>query len=727
MADWSEEDAVFLMDNLEKLNWQEVSLLLNEVQHQDQVEDTGQPQGFWNGVADGTWSGEFTAGDANGANTMVNTSTAAVNKKRHASVDIVESLGLGSQSAEETKRGLSLSSDARETADTRAHPARGDAFYEGELLSTFGEVQPPMAPPAPHYQAGHDIMYADQGLPQHDPYGVPLDEARSQQFRHDHNHNLNPHFGNHHHHNLAQMAGGAPMAMYGSSSSSRNCVTAAMVAPGRRINGGTATVRANGFDAEVRSDPAPAGSVPFEEIHAMLADALKGVYDRNVTKRFGVSPVNPKGPRLFYIVDRKENKEVDNLHREEDQSRTFAVRLRSTKKHTWFAPTFTEGLQFRELAKKERKSGNMLQFGGCIYTLVRRDPATGKAVVPSSTQILQVWDLPENPDGPVSPNSPGEDEDSVNAATSPAGTANVEPFSAAPVPQEARDSSTSMLTPSTRKVARDSLKAHSPRSTGTDDDETPGLAEACIKSEASGPAKVRIKSEAPKLGEMDNIKSESSESRSSSVSGPPGAIGSSDEVQEVVHEIFNRHCEALKPEQWVKWTEKYSRFLKSDNFAKALRLYVTQDDPRLKEDFLFPGNLEPDLPLGVFRATIDTDISAHGGTCTFADDTFKQMVEMDPQGMKGFFVSVLSPLQRLCIARVWWRRFAAEGCKKPEAYFAVWRVTQASYTLHNGKVKVLRTNNRIVKDESGRQVIECQSQDVTHLYPEIPNMPRFLA
>lgn len=165
----------------------------------------------------------------------------------------------------------------------------------------------------------------------------------------------------------------------------------------------------------------------------------------------------------------------------------------------------------------------------------------------------------------------------------------------------------------------------------------------------------------------------------------------------------------------------------SDDFAKILHVYVTRLDPRLKETFLFPNEIVPGLPLGVFRATVDEDISANGGTCVFCDEVFAGMVGQNPLGMKGFFVSILSPLQRLVTSRVWWKRMS-DAQQNYIDFFADWKITQGAYTLHDGTVKVLRTKNRLyADDEHGMTLVECVSQDVSHLYPEILALPPFLA
>uniref|UniRef100_A0A7S2RP77 Uncharacterized protein n=2 Tax=Mucochytrium quahogii TaxID=96639 RepID=A0A7S2RP77_9STRA len=372
------------------------------------------------------------------------------------------------------------------------------------------------------------------------------------------------------------------------------------------------------------NDPAPVGSLTFEQVRDILLEAEKGNFDDTIKKRFGVSPINPNGPTKFYVIDRM-CQDVSNIHAENEITKTKAVRSRSTKRLHWFAPDNTLGLRYRELAKKERKTGEILKFGGCTYELVRK---IGNAIRAENVpQFLQIWPLAE--------------VDNV-------------PFGSVLGNGDIKD----------------------------DGDKDVTVVEADSKSTGA-------------------------------------------EVAHFVYDVFNRHCDALQPVQFKKWSERYSKLLFSSDFASALKLYITRQDLRLKETFLFPTAMVQHREVGIFRGQMTEDIFSEGAMCTFADETFKGFVGVNPTGMTGFFNSLLSPLQRLCISRVWWAKLAAAR-QGIYTYFQTWKICQTAVTLHDRTQRVFRMAIRIVPD-GDEYYFEVKTQDVSDMYPEIAKLQPFLA
>lgn len=478
--------------------------------------------------------------------------------------------------------------------------------------------------------------------------------------------------------------------------------------------------------SDTREDPAPLGAYTFDEVHSFLLSASKGNFAEHIPQRQGVSPVNPHGPKTFYVLDRSAALDKDNLYTEKQQDLVRAVRLRSTKKFHWISAQ--DGLQYRELAQKERKTGLLLDFGGCLYTLAKRQDRNARREIPNpQLQFLQVWHLSETP-------AYSRSKHPLTIASNAGSSTGGDDVNESDKEEEEEE---------------DTSKKASPRSGagifGAPNPNVPSKPIDPIKMEpverfySSSPAASsftsqdsgikRHQSSSPSSTDEHDLDSLVDPKRMSrlGISKPTTAprLGSSTAVQKVVFEIHNRTCSSVGPLDWKSWIEKYGKFLQSENFAKALKLYITQEDPRLKEDFLFPDAMIDGLPLGTFRATLDVDISANGGTCLFSDDTFNKIVGQNPVGMKGFFVSILSPLQRLCISRIWFKRIGENGGSYMN-FFSRWRVTQSAYTLKNGEVKVLRSNNRLTPDKNGTPFIDVRIQDVTHLYPNIVALPPFL-
>jgi len=365
------------------------------------------------------------------------------------------------------------------------------------------------------------------------------------------------------------------------------------------------------------NDPAPQGALSFEQVRDILLDAERGNFDSAIKKRFGVSPINPNGPKQFYVIDRM-CEDVSNIYAEKNLAKTKAVRSRSTKRMHWFLPDNSLGLRYRELAKKERKTGDVLKFGGCTYELVRNiDGVICSASVP---HFLQIWPLSRNL-----------------------------PFA-------------SLL--------------------GKSDEKETVL----------------------------QVKSESEDVK----------------VAHFVYDVFNRMCDALEPSQFKEWSGRYSKLLFSSGFGSALKSYIKRDDPRLKESFLFPTSMVPNREFGIFRGQMSEEVHTEGALCIFADDKFKQLVGMDPVGMKGFFNSVLSPLQRFCISRVFWGKLASAR-QGVLTYFKTWQICQTALTLHDRTQRIFRIAIRIVEDDNGGHYFETKAQDVTEMYPEITRLQPFLA
>ncbi|GBG32480.1 Hypothetical Protein FCC1311_087052 [Hondaea fermentalgiana] len=462
--------------------------------------------------------------------------------------------------------------------------------------------------------------------------------------------------------------------------------------------------------SDTREDPAPPGALTFDQVYDLLSRAAEGEFEASIARRHGVSPVNPEGPRSFYVVDRSNGADASNLY-EAEQNLARAVRLRSTKKFHWIDTQ--NGLQYRELAQKERKTGKILDFSGCVYTLAARKSKDAPREIPfPNLQFLQVWYLREFPSNSrAARNNRLQNQHSPSSSPSAAGPPIVSPSSSpAAYPSPAASVSSGGL---------DSIVSAQVRSAAV-----PAPVAAASSANTS-----HVASSSTRLKKEHTEPDEAPEFRGLAISEPAPAprLGPSDEVQRVAFEIYNRTCSTLDPQEWKSWTEKYGGFLRSENFAKALRLYISRDDPRLKEDFLFPAKqaLIDGLPVGNFRATVDVDITTNGGTCVFSDKIFNETVGQDPLGMKGFFVSVLSPLQRLCMSRVWLKRIHESGQSYLE-YFATSRITQGAFTLRSGEVKVLRSDNRVLRDEDGNPFIHVRVQDLSHLYPDIVSLPPFL-
>jgi len=434
-----------------------------------------------------------------------------------------------------------------------------------------------------------------------------------------------------------------------------------------------------------RIDPAPEGSLTFQEVLEILEDAHNGKLRDDVEQRIGVSPVNPSGPSFFYVAMRKEASRNHKIYTEVEMDKSHAVRLRSTKKLVWLSEN--RGLEYRELSSKERKTGKILNFGGCLYALSIRS-SDGEIVTPDpGFQFLQIWRYEK---GKIPPVGCTLTSMKVKDALSKDEKSRIR-LRTADVKEELK------------RMENIGSSDEAPPTIGTPDGEENRF----------------IKHARKRLHENGDIKTEENGILGKDIA-PKG------ETESVLMELFDHWAKALDPVIFFHWTKKYSKYIMTEEFAKIVRVYVTQEDPRIAEDFLFPGDMLDELPIGVFKATMDPDVPVNGGTCVYSDDVFKEMVGENPVGRKGFFVSILSPLQRLCISRVWWKKMKEAGIHDERQYFSVWRTTQSSYTLKDGTVKVFRTMNR-VSVENGLEIIECRSQDVSHLYPEIVALPPFLA
>lgn len=379
----AEDDDVFLLDNLAALNWHEVSLLLNEVEQNKA--DFG----------------------------LLGLVGGAVGEPGGGAAVPLPGMGPGAGgTAGATSSSAGLGSDAPQAFDARSVAVKREA--------PPSSLEIPMPP-----QSNSDIMAMLNGM------GAETDELGAQ--------------GPHMH---AAVPPSAPAAFAGAGAGG-----------GAGGGGGTGTETGTGARTDAvppppspllrtgssmqmgipleamdqRVDPAmgTTGALEFADVHELLMNAhASDTYDPSIRRRYGVSPVNPKGPRRFYVVHRNPKmRNVDNLYTESSSAPTYAVRLRSTKKLHWINEC--HGLQYRELAKKERKSGNALEFGGCLYTLaVRTGPGTPPDMPNPKLQFLQVWDLslqrPQRKAGkPLKPGSAAARAAVAATATKAAAAANV--------------------------------------------------------------------------------------------------------------------------------------------------------------------------------------------------------------------------------------------------------------------------------------------------------------
>uniref|UniRef100_A0A7S2SJI0 Uncharacterized protein n=1 Tax=Mucochytrium quahogii TaxID=96639 RepID=A0A7S2SJI0_9STRA len=375
----------------------------------------------------------------------------------------------------------------------------------------------------------------------------------------------------------------------------------------------------------VPSMPGNETMLVFEAIAELLLNAEKGIYDANIKKRLSISPIHPDGPNKFYLVNRMCT-DISNIYNEQDVNNTKTVRTRSTKRVHWLRSSTSLGVRYRELTKTERKTGETLPFGGCVYELVRT--IDGQEVCSRKAgQFMQIWKLKGTTSYP------------------------------------------------NRKI---------------------GNFLAALSYDRCGA-----------LTEEDGMTSAG--------------------VAQLFYDVFNTLNQVLSKEHFTRWVERYADLMLSSSFSVAisgLKPYLKGNDPRLREGFLFPDEMVPGIEAGVSTFKMQpNDMSFEYGECVFADEATVRSLGVNPVGMQGFLRTVISPIQRLCIARIWFGKILRSG-ENIYSFFETFRILQSTFTMPNGQVKVLRISIRIIPSMRGGDNFEVHGQDVSNMYPEIIKLGR---
>eukprot|EP00516_Mucochytrium_quahogii_P004618 CAMPEP_0203761886 /NCGR_PEP_ID=MMETSP0098-20131031/14882_1 /ASSEMBLY_ACC=CAM_ASM_000208 /TAXON_ID=96639 /ORGANISM=" , Strain NY0313808BC1" /LENGTH=187 /DNA_ID=CAMNT_0050656063 /DNA_START=508 /DNA_END=1071 /DNA_ORIENTATION=+ len=138
---------------------------------------------------------------------------------------------------------------------------------------------------------------------------------------------------------------------------------------------------------------APEKRLAVDQAVSLILQAETGNFDPSIPKRFCLSPIDPNGPKQFYVVDAKICHDLSNLYNDVDSSKLQSVRVCSSARTHWLSPPMEGaiGLRSRKLVRKERNTGSLLSFGGCVYEIVRAN-YEGQVTV-SSIKLLLVWEL----------------------------------------------------------------------------------------------------------------------------------------------------------------------------------------------------------------------------------------------------------------------------------------------------------------------------------------------